>query len=176
MGKFEIIGGYNRQLNDKEYCIIRDMMLNEDGIKEIFSDNNRIMNAVVGGLIKYDDEYIGFFLLVKERIDGIYFIDRGIKKEYRGLGIGSYIMKYIVNNNPFDKFLISETTINNNAAIKSALKVGELIYQKDDLNYYLLNKSKKDFIDSGMYDKFVEYENKPKLKSYEMMRKIMNER
>lgn len=176
MGKFEIIGGYNRQLNDKEYCIIRDMMLKEEGIREIFGNCNRLIDYVMAGLIKYDDEYIGFFALAKERIDNIFFVDRGIKEEYRGMGLGTFCVKYIVDNFPRNEFLISETTTNNIAAITSVLKVGELIYQKDNLNYYLLNKSKRLFINSGMYDKFVEYENKPKLKSYEMMRKMMNER
>lgn len=170
MGQIEIIGGYNRQLSDKECCIIRDMMLYEDGIRQIFGNNNRLIGAAYDGLVKYDDEYIGFFLLVEERIKGIYFIDRGIKEQYRGLGIGTLILEYIINNYRGNH----ETKKSNIAANKSASKYGTLIYSTDDLNYYLFNKSKEEFIESGMYDRFVEYEDKPKIKSYEMIRKIMN--
>lgn len=176
MDELEIVGGFERQLTDKECTIIRKMMIEENGIREIFGNTLRLFGMDYQGLIKYNNEYIGFFLLVRERINNIYFVDRAIKEQYRNLGIGTLIMKYIVENYPYDDYLISETRENNKAAISSALKVGKLILEKDELRYYLLNKSEQEFRDSGMYDKFIEYENKPKLKSYEMMRKIMNER
>ena len=69
-------------LEDREN--LWELMEKEKGIKEIFHDKqDRVNSSVVSCLIKKEEETVGFFLLAKEVIDGIYFLDMGIKKEYR---------------------------------------------------------------------------------------------
>lgn len=174
-GKLQIVGGYFRSLTDAEYMIIKKLM-EEDGIKEIYKNNNKLKNTVLGGLVKYDDEYIGFFLLVQDSIDNILFVNRALKKKYQEKGIGTYILKYIVDKFPLNYYLISRTTDDNISSRFSINKVGKLIYTTENVRYYLLNKSEKEFRNSGMYEKFVEYTNDSKAKNYVRKREINNER
>ncbi len=163
MNDIKIVGGFERMLSNKEVLILRDLMEYGD-LKQLFGNHKRLYGSHYQGLIKYKDDYAGFFLLVRECVKGIYFIDRGIKEEYRNQKIGTYVMEYIVNNFRGSEFLISETKEDNILSNSSASNVGKLVYKVDNINYYLLNKEEEEFKSSEIYNSFLEYENSSKIK------------
>lgn len=57
------------------------------------------------------------------------------------------------------KFLISEIKNNNLSALKTMEKIGEFLFEINDLNFYLTNKNKYDeLIYSDNYQNLYEYE------------------
>lgn len=160
-------------LEDKEN--LWELMEKEKGIKEIFHDKqDRVNSSVVSCLIKKEEETVGFFLLAKEAVDGIYFLDMGIKKEYRNKKIAQVICEEIIKLS-LPEFIIAETKVTNIGANKSLVPYSSLIHNVEDINYYLLDKNRKqEFLGSPIYDDFINYCHSEKPRQYQYMRNLMN--
>ena len=160
-------------LEDREN--LWELMEKEKGIKEIFHDKqDRVNSSVVSCLIKKEEETVGFFLLAKEVIDGIYFLDMGIKKEYRNKKIAQAICEEIIKQS-LPEFIIAETKVTNIGANKSLAPYSSLIHNVEDINYYLLDKNRKqEFLGSPIYDNFINYCHSEKPRQYQYMKNLMN--
>lgn len=146
------------------YDKIYEMTKIDPEIKKIFYlKRDRLLSSVIFCLIKNNNIDIGFINMVKEYLDGIYFLDEGILEKYRNRGYGREALlefKRLVN---FDKYLIGETMKNNILSNGSANGISELIYETNDTNYYLFQPELKDkFIQSREYVKLKEYIDKRK--------------
>lgn len=160
-------------LEDREN--LWELMEKEKGIKEIFHDKqDRVNSSVVSCLIKKEKETIGFFLLTVENIDGIYFLDIGIKKKYRNKKIAQATCEEIIKLS-LPEFIIAETKVTNIGANKSLVPYSSLIHNVEDINYYLLDKNRKqEFLGSTIYDDFINYCHSQKPRQYQYMRNLMN--
>ena len=112
--------------------------------------------------------------MAKEVIDGIYFLDMGIKKEYRNKKIAQAICKEIIKQS-LPEFIIAETKVTNIGANKSLAPYSSLIHNVEDINYYLLDKNRKqEFLESPIYDDFINYCHSEKPRQYQYMKNLMN--
>ena len=143
-----------------------DLMNTEEGIKEIFGNRiDRIMTSAYRFLIKYSEKIIGFInLVVEDNNKRFLFIDMGIKKEYRGKGIGTASikkLKELLKENNIDTYVIGETKVTNKGGNQVIDNNGCLLMKFEDKNIYLLqNERAKEFIDDNSYDKLKEHFNK----------------
>lgn len=143
----------------KEQCKILTMMRDEVGIKEVFSDRiDRLVNSAYSFMIKKGSKDVGFVNLVVEKQDyNFYFLDVGLKKEYRNKGIGTFVLKKMQERS-FEKFIILEVKVENETANLSIGKVGVKLMEEDGVNYYLLQKDKvQEFIDNDYLTKLSEH-------------------
>lgn len=161
----------------EQYQEILKMMKTEKGIREIFFDKeDRLFCNEVCLLIKKERETIGFLYLTVESIPGILFLDMGIKEKYRGLGIAKLMCQELINRITTEKFIIAETTKGNAKANASALYNGILVYDTDNLNYYLIDKTREqEFKNSNLYNNFISYCNSEKPKQYQFIRQLRDE-
>ena len=112
--------------------------------------------------------------MAKEVIDGIYFLDMGIKKEYRNKKIAQAICEEIIKLS-LPEFIIAETKVTNIGANKSLAPYSSLIHNVEDINYYLLDKNRKqEFLGSPIYDDFINYCHSEKPRQYQYMKNLMN--
>lgn len=159
----------------KEDLIVRKYMLEAEGIQQIFFDKeDRYKVATCRCLIFKDEKTIGFINIVPEMIKGVLFIDMGIIKKYRGKGYGKKALEDFFRKFECDEFIIAETKNNNVLANSSANNFGTLVYQKDDINYYLMNGKLEKFKNSEVYNRFINYCDGEKPKQYQYIRDIMN--
>lgn len=140
--------------DDKGTMKIIDMMKNEDGISDIFKTRiDRVATAEYSFLILLNDIEVGFVLLVPEKLNyDFYFLDVGIKKEYRNMGIGTKVLNKLIEMN-FSKYIIVETQESNELANSSISKVGIKLSIEYHTNIYLLQKDKKEEFDKSEYSK-----------------------
>lgn len=152
--------------SDRNSNIIKNMMQTEEGIKEIFKNRiDRLSSSYYSCLIIVNEEIAGFVNLVEEkRNKDFYFLDMGIKKEYRNKGIGTKALEIILNLD-IDRFIINETKETNLLANSSINKIGYILFSKDEKNYYLLQKDKIDrFINEDYMQKLAEHIEKDNTK------------
>ena len=140
---------------------IYEFMINEPGIKEIFSEKcTRLIASEFSLLIKLDDIPIGFINLVPENLDNILFLDMGICEKYRGKGYGKKAIKVLLEclGKRFSEYIIGETKETNELANYMSNEDAALIYQKNGYNYYIFPKEKKnEFMNSELYTEFKEH-------------------
>lgn len=100
-------------------------------------------------LIHYNNDDIGFIYLIQENrlksINGnpVLFIDMGIKKEYRGHGIGTYVLKEYIALYGHQAYLIGEVKKDNFSSNELSKTLGRKILESNT-NYYLFG-DKEDF-------------------------------
>lgn len=127
---------------------IKNMMQNEEGIKEIFERRtSRLISSSLALLVIENEQEIGFVYLTSESISKFLFVDIGIKKQFRGNGYSEQIMngiKQIVEK--WEPFVIAETKVNNISANSGLKKIGRFLYTNEDtnLNYYLIQDNRYD--------------------------------
>jgi RimJ/RimL family protein N-acetyltransferase len=123
---------------------ISEMMRNEEGIREIFENRtDRIASSEYSLLVEVDNQTIGFIDLVNENIRGFLFIDLGIKKSFREKGYSSIILNKLNDDLNTKEYLIAEIKKYNVPANKTLEKIGSLIDEVDDRNFYLLQKNRE---------------------------------
>ncbi len=136
--------------------------------KIFYTKVNRVLCSNVQTIIYKNGEAIGFLNLVDERVSGALFMDIFIDEKYRGNGYASLAYKNLEEKFTGDEFILAETKKDNVGANLSLLKDGILIKEKDDTNFYLLNKDRVDeFLNSEAYNEFVrvfELDNKVYIK------------
>ena len=151
----------NGDLTHEDHMFIIKCMQEEPGIMEIFHNKiSRLYTAGVEMLLLLDDEPIGFLLALNENTQNLLFLDLGIIKKYRGKGYGTLAKEIFMKIYKGDEFIITETRNTNIGANKSSSKIGSLVYQKDDINFYLLNSSIEEFKNSPAYQEFLTHVNK----------------
>lgn len=140
-------------------CKIRNYMITEPGIREIFEDKvNRLISSEFSVLIEVNGSEIGFINLVNEICNGVLFLDMGILQNYRNKKYGSLVLQEFLNLINIKSAIIAETKEENILANHSILHIGSLVYQKNGRNYYFLPKEKvTDFINSPQYEMFKQH-------------------
>ena len=125
----------------------------------VFYDNyKRLMSSNVKTIIYRNKYPIGFLNLVDERVNGALFMDIFIDEEYRNRGYAALAYKDLEKKYDKDVFIIAQTKKDNIGANLSLFKNGTLIKEKDDMNFYLMNKSREEeFLNSDSYDSFVSH-------------------
>jgi len=124
--------------------------------KIFYTKVDRVLFSNVQSIIYKNDEAIGFLNLVDERVRGALFMDIFIDEKYRGNGYASLAYKSLERKFTGNDFILAETKKDNIGANLSLLKDGTLIKEKDDTNFYLLNKDRVDeFLNSESYNEFV---------------------
>ena len=130
-----------KDLNYGEEDIILNMIYSDEELQDTFSGGHntmsRILNADYSGLIKLGRINVGFIMLVFNGRTGKHEIDMGILKKYRGNGYGTQALgllkKRILKSNISIDIQIKQA---NEAAIKSVLKNGFVLYNQDKECYY----------------------------------------
>lgn len=153
--------------SDDELLKVRIMMYEEPGIREVFNGRgDRLATSHKVYIIMNDNQEVGFANLVVEKQNyNFYFLDMGIKENYRGNGIATEVLQTLKNINC--KPIIIETRENNTLANCSAERIGCMLMSKDNKNYYLLQKERyNEFIDNGYLDKLTEHLNEDKDKRF----------
>ena len=140
--------------NQKDLNTIMHMMFNEPGIKDIFSGKKtRLLFSPLTYIIEVDSKDIGFFNLVDEQVEGIFFVDLGIIKEYRGKGIAKEVLSTIPSIK-CSNFIVSEVKKDNIPANKVSSQIGVMVTETEDRNFYLMQKERlEEFIDSNGLEK-----------------------
>lgn len=138
---------------------IRYMMVNEPGIKEIFSDKiSRLVDSDLSLLIMEDTTPIGFINLVNENIDDMLFLDMGIIEQYRGKGYGKKAVQKLleISKGYIYEFIIGETKTTNELANAMTNDFAALVNTTEEgFNYYLFPASRKEeFEKSDFFDEF----------------------
>ena len=153
--------------DDKTTMRVTRMMKEELGIKEIFKNKtNRLASADYCCLILDDQEEVGFFSLVEEKLNKeFYFLDMGIKEKYQRQGIGAEVKQRILNLDCIGRFIIVETKEDNAKAIGSMenKNIGIRLFEKKGRVFYLLQKDKiEEFIEKDGMQKLAEHIDKEK--------------
>ena len=141
--------------NYKEQCNILIMMKDEKGIKEVFSNRvDRLVNSIKSYIVKKGSKEIGFVNLVIEKSDpDFYFLDIGLKEEYRNKGVGTEILERLQEMD-FNKFIILEVKKSNEGANNTINKVGVKVAETLDVNFYLFQRDRlQEFIDNDYMEK-----------------------
>lgn len=162
----ELIDGMSTNKYGMDYIdvsnVIYNMMGHEDGIKEIFYyKRDRLLASYPSYLILNDGNIVGFINLVYEGIDNIRFIDQAIIKKYRNQGIGRESLKKM-KLEFYKAYIIGETKKNNILSNNSAKEIASIIYEKDDINYYLFQDRKEAFLNSLEYKELLKHVEKQK--------------
>ena len=125
----------------------------------VFLDNyRRLMSSNVMTIIYRNESPIGFLNLVDEHVVNTLFMDIFILEEYRSRGYASLAYEKLEKNYHTDEFIIAQTKKDNIGSNKSLLKNGNIIATTDDMNFYLMNKSRKEeFLNSESYISFIEH-------------------
>lgn len=158
----------------KEYDWIEEQMENSVGIKEVFEYNaNRLKTSSVATLVFDNNIPIGFIYIAHEMPDEkIGFIDMGIINNKIGNGYGKQALDIFLNKTKnIDMFLIAETKKENEIAKRSLSKY-ECIYQKDDSDFYLLNRSLEELKEEGLYEELTNHLNSNRISSKDMVKSL----
>lgn len=150
-------------MDDKIYVVdavkndLVQMIIDYTRKSDIFyTKSNRVLFSNVKTIIFKNEQPIGFLNLVDEKVKGALFADIYIDNEYRGKGYASLAYNDLMNKYNGNEFILAETKKDNIGANMSLLKLGTLIKEKDDINYYLMDKSRIDeFLNSEVYNNFV---------------------
>lgn len=139
----------------KELCKIANYMRGDKYISEVFKDRiDRLASSRFSFMIRRNNKDIGFVNLVIEKGNhDFYFVDIGLKEEYRNKGVGTEILKKLQEMD-FDRFVLLEVKNDNEAANISINKVGVKVTTIGNINYYLLQKDRvQEFIDGDYLEK-----------------------
>lgn len=136
-----------------------DLIANYGSESIVFCDNyKRLMSSNVKTIIYQNECPIGFLNLVDERVQGTLFMDIFILPEYRNRGYASLAYIELEKNYTGNEFIIAQTKKDNVDANGSLLKNGIIVASTDDMNFYLMNKSREEeFLNSDSYDSFVSH-------------------
>jgi RimJ/RimL family protein N-acetyltransferase len=145
-----------KRLGFNEEKQVIDLIYSDEELKNTFNRErgiiSRLINSCYVAMIEYQNEEIGFVMIVNNQITSKNEIDMGVLKKYRGHGYGTKALgqlKDIIINN--DLKVEIQTKINNLAAIKSIVTNGFFLVREDkEYRYYSLPKE--------------EYENKRLIK------------
>mgnify|MGYP003500272630 CR=1 FL=1 len=134
----------NVKLNKLEFGeerVVLDMIHADEGLKSTFSGSRntltRIANADYTALIKVGNKTVGFIMLVYNGRTDKHEIDMGILSEHRGKGYGTIALgklKQLIIANGLNVDI--QTRQVNEAAIKSIVKNGFVLYKQDQECYY----------------------------------------
>lgn len=158
----------------EDYDWIVEKMESGVGIKEVFKYNtDRLKTSSIATIVTYNDFPIGFIYIAHELPDErIGFVDMGIISDKRGYGYGKEALDMFLNKTKnIDMFLIAEIKEKNNVA-KRSLNKYEHIYDKDDLSFYLLNRSIEELKKEGLYNKLVNHINSKRLSSKDLVKSL----
>ncbi len=157
-----------------DYNWIINKMENNAGIKEVFKYNiDRLKSSSVTTIVTYNNRPIGFIYITHELSDErIGFVDMGIINTKRGYGFGKKALNIFINKTKnLDIFLISETRKDNIVARK-ILTHYDNIYEKNDLDFYLINHSLEELKDVGLYEQLINHLNSNRISSKALVKSL----
>ena len=157
-----------------EYNWIINKMENNSGIKEVFRYNiDRLKSSSVATLVLQDNIPIGFIYIAHEMPDEeIGFIDMAIVNNKTGYGYGKDALDIFLNKaKNIDMFLIAETKKENEIAKRSLSKY-KCIYEKEDSDFYLLNRSLEELKEEGLYEELINHLNSKRLSSKDVVKSL----
>lgn len=132
-------------IENNKITIITGIIYSDETLKNTFSLNNLIsrqLNSIYAFKIQYKYYVCGFINMVYNRKLNQVEIDIGIKKEYRGIGVGTSALKllknFCINNNIFKNIeILVQVQKQNIACIKSLENSGfNKKYKNDNYIYY----------------------------------------
>lgn len=145
--------------NYKELCKIANYMRGDKFISEVFRNRiDRLASSRFSFMIRKNNKDIGFANLVIEKGNQyFYFLDIGLKEEYRNKGVGTEVLEKL-HDMEFDRFVLLEVRNDNEAANISIGKVGVKIFTIGNINYYLLQQERViEFIDGDYLEKLADH-------------------
>lgn len=134
-------------IENNKITIITGIIYSDETLKNIFSLENlvsRQLNSIYAFKIVYKDYVCGFINIVYNQKLNQVEIDIGIKKEYRGIGIGTSALKllknFCINNRIFkDIEVLAQVQKDNIEGIKSLENNGfNKKYKNNDYIYYII--------------------------------------
>lgn len=158
----------------EDYNFIKNIMASGTGIKEIFENSNdRLASASIITLVEKDEKPIGFIYVTHELSDNrIGFVDMGLISTNRGYGHGKEALDiFIHKTKDFDMFFVAETK-KENVVANRILSNYEHIYDKDDLCFYLINKSLEELKEEGLYDELIDHLNSDRISSKDSIKRL----
>ena len=161
-------------ITKEDYDWIINKMEHGLGIREVFKDNtDRLKSSSIAAIITCDELPIGFIYVAHELSDErIGFVDMGIVSDKRGYGYGEQAMDIFLDKTKnIDMFLIAETK-ENNGITKRSLSKYDCIYKKEDLNFYLLNRSLEELRETGLYEQLIDHLNSKRLSSKDLIKSL----
>ena len=164
---------YLNKENEDAVNRIYDLMyiIRRDGV--FGGKESRFGISYFAWLVMLDGKDIGFIYATEEKSykNGL-FIDMALLKEYRGMGIGKYILNKFVCAHK-DVFMFSEVLKNNIASNKMCGDVGICV---SPCVYMFPRERYKEFVESGERDIFLEALKKPELNARQVLHRVMEDR
>ena len=93
------------------------------------------------GVVKINDELVGFYEQeFHEDKNEIELIQMGILKEHQGKKIGSFLLKYIIQNafqRNIERMWVHTCTLDHKYALNNYLSKGLSIFKEEEINFIL---------------------------------------
>lgn len=159
---------------EEDFNFLKNLMINSAGIKEIFENNSdRLASASIITLVEEDNIPIGFIYVTHEFSDNrIGFLDMGLISSKRGYGHGKKALDiFNYKTRDLDMFFVAETKKENMIANR-VLSNYKHLYNKDDLCFYLVNKSIEELKEEGLYDELIDHLNSDRVSSKNSIKRL----
>jgi|TARA_B110000971_G_C19700488_1_gene359614 GNAT superfamily N-acetyltransferase len=115
----------------------RDRLLWPDKKWKKYIDNKNLET----GVVKINDELVGFYEQeFHEDKNEIELIQMGILKEHQGKKIGSFLLKYIIQNafqRNIERMWVHTCTLDHKYALNNYLSKGLSIFKEEEINFIL---------------------------------------
>ena len=115
----------------------RDRLLWSDKKWQKYINNKNLET----GIMKINDEFVGFYEQeFHENKNEIELIQMGILKEYQGKKLGSYLLKYIIQNifsRNIERLWVHTCSLDHKNALSNYLSKGLKIFKEEEINFIL---------------------------------------
>jgi len=164
--KVEILDIAEKVPHNDRALRIGNILSSDKEIRELFGNRwDRMLMGSFTYLITVDNKDAGFINVLHEKDDRSFLVvDMGIKKKYRGKGVGTKAIELLKEKN-INQFIVAETKKENTGAIKSLDNVGIKVAESDECSYYLLQTDRvEEFIDKDYLEKLADHYSEENVK------------